>query len=256
MISFYRRRKPQNLTPPGGSDGGSSGSGHSPTSTHPGSPPPPISSSKRPGYYDGADGLPTKRPRISHYRKPSEPPYRPPIENNSQRRPVTDSRDASNMNPRSRESPPNGYHSTMMYGYSNGLHNDKRNSSDEEDNATRKRVCDSHSLNHGVNYEKTFNKDSNRSLSPAKNFDRNRNKDEIDSRTGNNEIFNGRHKEDNEERDHKPWNKLSSNSYSSRISRVSPDNHQSDTINATDSGPPQLTDDNKDAKSAFPDYLT
>jgi hypothetical protein len=65
------RRKPQNLTPPGSSDSGSSGSGQSPTSTHPGSPPSTISSSssmKRPGYIDGADGLPTKRKRISHYR--------------------------------------------------------------------------------------------------------------------------------------------------------------------------------------------
>lgn len=110
------RRKPQNLTPPGSSDGGSSGSGQSPTSTHPGSPPP-ISSSKRPGYYDGADGILTKRPRISHYRKPSEQTYKSPVEN-SQRRPVTDSRDASNMNPRSREmtgfiNSHNGYSNTV-----------------------------------------------------------------------------------------------------------------------------------------------
>ncbi|KDR23417.1 hypothetical protein L798_05389 [Zootermopsis nevadensis] len=73
---LLKRRKPQNLTPPGSSDGGSSGSGQSPTSTHPGSPPSTISSSsnmKRPGYIDGADGLPTKRKRISHYRnKPTE----------------------------------------------------------------------------------------------------------------------------------------------------------------------------------------
>ncbi|XP_046400899.1 RNA polymerase II elongation factor Ell isoform X2 [Ischnura elegans] len=80
-----KRRKPQNLTPPG-SDG-SSGSGHSPTSTHPGSPPPAISpaapspangrlpplegapGAKRPGYYDGADGIITKRQRISHYKR-------------------------------------------------------------------------------------------------------------------------------------------------------------------------------------------
>jgi len=67
---LLKRRKPQNLTPPGSSDSGSSGSGQSPTSTHPGSPPSTISSSssmKRPGYIDGADGLPTKRKRISHY---------------------------------------------------------------------------------------------------------------------------------------------------------------------------------------------
>lgn len=77
MIVFrVRRRKPQNLTPPGSSDGGSSaGSGQSPSSVHPGSPPstieaPPL---KRPGYYSGADGLPTKRPRIAHSsRKPDD----------------------------------------------------------------------------------------------------------------------------------------------------------------------------------------
>ncbi|XP_015604168.1 RNA polymerase II elongation factor Ell isoform X2 [Cephus cinctus] len=74
--AMLKRRKPQNLTPPGSSDGGSSGSGQSPNSTHPGSPPaitappPSVLASKRPGYYQGSDGLQTKRPRISHYRKP------------------------------------------------------------------------------------------------------------------------------------------------------------------------------------------
>jgi hypothetical protein len=79
-----KRRKPQNLTPPGSDGGSSSGSGQSPTSTHPGSPPSIISSSdlsaKRPGYYDGADGLITKKPRISHFQRPPEPllPSKPP----------------------------------------------------------------------------------------------------------------------------------------------------------------------------------
>lgn len=51
------------------------GSGQSPNSTHPGSPPaitappPSLLNNKRPGYYQGNDGLPTKRPRISHYKK-------------------------------------------------------------------------------------------------------------------------------------------------------------------------------------------
>ncbi|XP_032668423.1 RNA polymerase II elongation factor Ell isoform X2 [Odontomachus brunneus] len=69
-----RRRKPQNLTPPGSSDG-STGSGQSPNSIQPGSPPaitappPSLLGNKRPGYYQGNDGLPTKKPRISHYRK-------------------------------------------------------------------------------------------------------------------------------------------------------------------------------------------
>uniref|UniRef100_A0A023F1T6 Putative rna polymerase ii elongation factor n=1 Tax=Triatoma infestans TaxID=30076 RepID=A0A023F1T6_TRIIF len=67
--NMLKRRKPENLTPPGSSDSAS------PNSVHPGSPPSasePLSA-KRPGYYDGADGLPTKRQRISHYRKPTPP---------------------------------------------------------------------------------------------------------------------------------------------------------------------------------------
>lgn len=122
---FLRRRKPQNLTPPGSSDGGSSGSGQSPTSTHPGSPPSSISSScnmKRPGYIDGADGLPTKRKRISHYCKPTEqaPVVRLPDSSQQPRSTPADSsssrsddffrhkerdksRDVTNTNPRSRE---------------------------------------------------------------------------------------------------------------------------------------------------------
>ncbi|KAJ3641998.1 hypothetical protein Zmor_028464 [Zophobas morio] len=98
---FICRRKSQNLTSPDSSDGGSSGSGQSPTSTHPGSLPPITTSSfKRPGYYDNPDGFPTKRQRISHYRKPSEQTtYRSTVENNSQRRLVTDSRDCRNGSP-------------------------------------------------------------------------------------------------------------------------------------------------------------
>lgn len=69
--TMLRRRKPQNLTPPGSSDG-SSGSGQSPNSIHAGSPPaitaPPHN--KRPGYYQGNDGVTTKKTRISHYKKP------------------------------------------------------------------------------------------------------------------------------------------------------------------------------------------
>ncbi|KAL3279674.1 hypothetical protein HHI36_017180 [Cryptolaemus montrouzieri] len=159
---ILKRRKPQNLTPPGSSDSGSSGSGQSPTSTHPGSPPPPVTTStKRPGYYDGADGFPTKRQRVSHYRKPAEPTINlPPVENKSQRKPITDSRDSSNMNPRSRESPStttttptnnhginNSHH--FVNGYPNGALKDKRNhlSDDDEENVSsknKKRMCDSY----------------------------------------------------------------------------------------------------------------
>lgn len=123
------RRKPQNLTPPGSDGGSSSGSGQSPTSTHPGSPPSIISSSdlsaKRPGYFDGADGLPTKKPRISHYRRPPEPsapvtssgmgrapsplllpPQRPPpTEDEKRRRPLlVDQQERSLQEPLSRSS--------------------------------------------------------------------------------------------------------------------------------------------------------
>ncbi|BES94138.1 RNA polymerase II elongation factor [Nesidiocoris tenuis] len=67
-----KRRKPENLTPPTSSDGSS------PNSGTPGSPPsaaePLPNGAKRPGYVDGADGLPTKRQRISHYKKPCSGP--------------------------------------------------------------------------------------------------------------------------------------------------------------------------------------
>lgn len=166
IFAIFYRRKPQNLTPPGGSDGGSSGSGHSPNSTHPGSPPP--VSSKRPGYFDGADGLPTKRPRISHYRKPSEPVYRSPAENISQRRPVTDSRDASNMNPRSRERELVDYSSLTTNDFVNGGFNDKHNLSEDEDVvAGKKRSSDNHNLSINVNREKTLT-ETNNYLSPCK----------------------------------------------------------------------------------------
>lgn len=148
-MHYIFSRKPQNLTPPGSSDGGSSGSGQSPTSTHPGSPPPPISTTKRPGFQEGPDGFPTKRQRIAHNTK-IDPIYRQPVENNSQRRPITDSRDASNMNPRSRESPTNGYFGN----YTNGMLNDERPLSDDED-TNRKRSCDSNS-SFGINREKSL----------------------------------------------------------------------------------------------------
>lgn len=65
---MLKRRKPENLTPPGSSDS------QSPSSVTPASPPSASEPVKRPGYYDGADGLLTKRPRISHYKRPVIPP--------------------------------------------------------------------------------------------------------------------------------------------------------------------------------------
>ncbi|XP_018574099.1 RNA polymerase II elongation factor Ell [Anoplophora glabripennis] len=253
---ILKRRKPQNLTPPGGSDGGSSGSGQSPTSTHPGSPPP-ITSSKRPGFQDGPDGFLYKRQRIAHGAKPVDvPPYRQPIENNSQRRPVTDSRDASNMNPRSRESPTNGYFGSMN-GYANGMLNDKRNISDDEDNASKKRSCDSHSLSFSVSREKTFL--NNRSSSPANKIAAEEPRKEV-----SNERQNGppngmsswmkleeREKEREKERErNSKYNKVSS-STQNRISRVSPDS-QTDSLPPADLEPPPVV--KKEEKAEFPDY--
>ncbi|XP_050294216.1 RNA polymerase II elongation factor Ell [Anthonomus grandis grandis] len=78
--------------------------------------------------------------------RPSESTFnRSPIEqNNSQRRPITDLRDASNMNPRSRESPPDGFFNS----YDNlPVTEDERN----------KRQCDSaNGLTYGVSKEKPF----------------------------------------------------------------------------------------------------
>lgn len=214
--NFYFSRKPQNLTPPGSSDGGSSGSGQSPTSTHPGSPPPPISSTKRPGFQEGPDGFLTKRQRIAHNTK-TDQIYRPPIENNSQRRPITDSRDASNMNPRSRESPTNGYFGN----YTNGMLNDERNLSDDED-TNRKRSCDSNNLNFGMNREKPFLSQSSPPVN--KNLVNEPRKDILVERP--NGMMNGvigRNRQDDKERERE---KLKCNKVSSSqnlVARVSPD---------------------------------
>lgn len=246
-------RKPQNLTPPGSSDGGSSGSGQSPTSTHPGSPPP-ITSTKRPGFQDGPDGFPYKRQRIAHGGvKPADvPAYRQPAENNSQRRPVTDSRDASNMNPRSRESPTSAYFGSMN-GYANGTLNDKRNTSDDEDNATKKRSCDSHSLSFGVSREKTFL--GNRSSSPAGKVAMEEPKKEVPVERQNgppNGLPSWMKTEEREKEREKSskYNKVSS-STQNRVSRVSPDS-QTDSLPPADLEPPPVI--KTEEKMEFPDY--
>ncbi|XP_021707775.1 RNA polymerase II elongation factor Ell isoform X3 [Aedes aegypti] len=109
------RRKPQNLTPPG-SDGGSSTSGQSPSSAHNGSSPP--SGGKRPSIASNDDlgSMPTsKKPRISHYKKDILP--------DTNRRGVTDSRDSSNMNPRSRPYDDSMRSSKYYNSYSNHQNN-------------------------------------------------------------------------------------------------------------------------------------
>ncbi|KAJ8948932.1 hypothetical protein NQ314_008310 [Rhamnusium bicolor] len=235
---ILKRRKPQNLTPPGSSDGGSSGSGQSPTSTHPGSPPP-ITSTKRPGFHDGPDGFPYKRQRIAHGIKLPEQTYRQPIENNSQR-----------------ESP-NGYLASIN-GYANGMLNDKRNLSDDEDNTNRKRSCDSHSISFGVSREKTFL--NNRSSSPANKIVVEEARKEILSERQNgltNGMDNGRIKQEEREREREKerernkYNKVTS-STQNRIARVSPDS-QTDSIPAADLEPPPIVKIEED-QNEFPDY--
>ncbi|CAH0553613.1 unnamed protein product [Brassicogethes aeneus] len=280
-----KRRKPQNLTPPGSSDGGSSGSGQSPTSTHPGSPPLSISSSsssKRPppgyGHHDGIDPLvpPNKRPRISHYRKPGPPeapaPYArpPPPEQNGHRRPATDSRDSSNMNPRSRESPPtttnNGH-----FGYANGTNaGDKRQqfSDDEDVIGSKKRSCDSHSLSFGVGRDKppAFNNSSKSIAAAAEEFAATttstttaRKDPKIGGGNGlSNNGFttsnNRLNKLDNER--NKYSNKVSSSTQqNNRIARVSPDS-QTEILPADLDQPRNNKTQRKIEEEEFPDYET
>lgn len=147
---------------------------------------------------------------------------------------MTDSRDASNMNPRSRESPTSGYPISLTNGY--GLAADKRNISDEEDNAYRKQACDSHSLSFGLNTEKTFTTDTNRGLSPATTQEKPRSKEEVIERTTVNGTAVNERVKDDQEQEKSRWNKVTSTSQN-RITRVSPDS-QSERISATDSGPP------------------
>ncbi|CAG9815350.1 unnamed protein product [Phaedon cochleariae] len=152
------------LTPPGpgGHSDSSGSSGQSPGSTHAGSPPL-VTSSKRPGFHEGPDGFAYKRQRIAHNTKPAEQAYhhqgqaggqQGQFESGGQRRPVTDLRDASNMNPRSRESPiavPSGYPFTNGYqplssnnhtNHNNhvngGQLDDKRRPSSEDDDEDKK----------------------------------------------------------------------------------------------------------------------
>ncbi|KAF7280884.1 hypothetical protein GWI33_005432 [Rhynchophorus ferrugineus] len=243
---LVKRHKPQNLTPPGGSDGGSSGSGQSPTSTHPGSPPL-ISSTngvggKRPGYNEGSDGLPYKRQRIAHGGKPAPAQHaapdafsynRSPVEQNSQRRPVTDLRDASNMNPRSRESPNNGYFNSY----------DNLPPAEDERN---KRQCDSaNGLTFGVSREKAF-----RSGSPVNNrlvpddTRRNTNSRVLQSHS----VSNGRDKD-------RRNNNTKVTSSSQRIARVSPDSQTEGLpVAVMDKSPDLVPRNHLTEPDEFPDF--
>lgn len=199
------------------------------------------------------DGLPTKRARVSHYRKP-EPSYARPADN-AQRRPATDSRDASNMNPRSREPTPSAPPLPVV---PNG--HDKRQYSDEEnDVANRKRACDSHnSISYAVSREKTV-KENSICNSPNKitTQEEFRAKEAPLERTT---IHNSRSRQEEREKERERerekertrWNKVSSTTHNGNsVSRVSPDS-QADRILPVDSRPPTTVE----SKSEFPDYLT
>lgn len=156
------------------------------------------------------------------------------------------------MNPRSRESPTSAYFGSLN-GYTNGMLNDKRNTSDDEDNASKKRSCDSHSLSFGVSREKTFL--SNRSSSPAgKVVAEEPRKEPMNDRQ--NGPPNGVHswikvEEREKERDRSnKYNKVSS-STQNRISRVSPDS-QTDSLPPADLEPPPVV--KTEIKTEFPDY--
>ncbi|XP_017782477.1 PREDICTED: RNA polymerase II elongation factor Ell [Nicrophorus vespilloides] len=243
-----KRRKPQNLTPPGSSDGGSSGSGHSPTSTHPGSPPLPVSSAvgsstKRPGYFDGVDGLPTKKPRVSHFQKPTEQTSTYP-QNNSQRRTAIDSRDTSNMNPRSRESPnTNGYHNNHHH---NNYH-EKRSISDEDDHHTTTTIATTTTNSSAITTPPSRKRET---PPPVSHMQLNNHNNKyaakevlVDRTAANNGLLNGsRSKFEDGKKDRHYGSGRVSSSTQNKIARVSPDS-QSDRIAL----PPQ-TDE-------FPDYV-
>lgn len=260
---YFFRRKPQNLTPPGSSDTGSSGSGQSPTSTHPGSPPPPVTAVKRPGYIEGVDGLPTKKPRISHYRKP-EPPYSRSVD---QRRTPTDSRDTSNMNPRSRETISNEY-PTNINGYNNTNLTtvDNQSYSDDENdsvNSSRKQTCDSqNSIGYIVNRDKTIKENSICNSPNNKLISQNDYRNEKDSSFSDRIATNVRPKPEVKERDkdRTRWNKVSSITQNfTDVPRETPDSPDSQPelihIDTNPTSNPQIHN-SVELKTDFPDYLT
>lgn len=165
---MLKRRKPQNLTPPGGSDGGSStGSGNSPTSTHPGSPPSTTTTlSATAGRHRVAhlsnqqnNNTPQPPPQQLHSTTVGGYTSRPSASTYLDKRQLpVDRRDASGMNPRSRQPQQQG---GGGYGgaYAGGGSIKRQLSDDDEadvreDNTSsnsRKRQCDSHTLSFGVN---------------------------------------------------------------------------------------------------------
>lgn len=140
-----------------------------------------------------------------------------------------------------------------MNGYANGTLNDKRNTSDDEDNATKKRSCDSHSLSFGVSREKTFL--GNRSSSPAGKVAMEEPKKEVPVERQNgppNGLPSWMKTEEREKEREKSskYNKVSS-STQNRVSRVSPDS-QTDSLPPADLEPPPVI--KTEEKMEFPDY--
>lgn len=120
------------------------------------------------------------------------------------------------MNPRSRESPTNGYFGT----YTNGMLNDERNLSDDEDIRHRKRSCDSNSISFGINREKILSFPSSPPVN--KNLMNETRKEILVERP--NGLMNGvaeRNRQDQKEREKLKCNKVTSSQ--NLIARVSPD---------------------------------
>ncbi|XP_060526117.1 RNA polymerase II elongation factor Ell [Cylas formicarius] len=224
---------------------------------------------KRPGFHEGADGFPYKRQRIAHgsgnntkfpaaaglpappadthpvatypprqqqqsefpaYRQSDQAYSRSPIEQqNSQRRPATDLRDASNMNPRSRESPTtNGYHHLNGYDVS------------PDDDKKRQQCCDS--LTYGVARDKpsSFRNGSPVNNRPPQLTPPNGTLKDKDRRNGGHRVS-------------------SSSSSSQRIARVSPDSQTEVLTTDPQSVRPTKLDKVAGATADdfdFPDYKT
>lgn len=149
------------------------------------------------------------------------------------------------MNPRSRESPTNGYFAN----YNNGMLNDERNLSDDED-TSRKRSCDSNSLNFGMNREKSF---LGQSSPPVNKLLMNEpRKDILVERPNgmmNGVIGRNRQDEKDRERDKVKCNKVSSSQ--NLVARVSPDS-QTEGLAPPELDPPFTKMDVEGDE--FPDY--
>lgn len=147
------------------------------------------------------------------------------------------------MNPRSRESPTNGYFGN----YTNRMLNDERNLSDDED-TNRKRSCDSNSLSFGINREKLFFVPHSPPVNKMLNESR---KDILVERP--NVMMNGvigRNRQDDKEREREK-SKYKVSSSQNLIARVSPDSQTEGLVQSEDD--PSFTKMEVE-DDEFPDY--